>query len=170
VTLRQFLVKVTLDVISNTARLFRTMFARTHTWRPVNVTDCTDCWYSIVKEHRLHKIQRQAAGWKPLRYSDNIHRMTQKCVKICNQERKLKYRSLLFMSTEWDCRWTVATYGLIVFPRRWTTEPKWNKEKNEEPRENPVPVPLYPLQIPHGLNRASAVKHRWQTAWSMART
>jgi hypothetical protein len=45
--------------------------------------------------------------------------------------------------------------------------------KTEELGNKPVPVPLCPLQIPHGLNRArtraSAVKGRRLTAWAMAR-
>jgi hypothetical protein len=45
--------------------------------------------------------------------------------------------------------------------------------KTEELGEKPVPVPLCPPQIPHGLNRAqtraSAVRGRRLTTWTMAR-
>jgi len=45
--------------------------------------------------------------------------------------------------------------------------------KPEELGEKPVPVPICPLQIPHGLTRAwtrdSAVKGRRLTTWAMAR-
>jgi hypothetical protein len=44
--------------------------------------------------------------------------------------------------------------------------------KTEELGEKPVPVPLYPPQIPHGLTqartRASAVRSRRLTTWAMA--
>jgi hypothetical protein len=51
---------------------------------------------------------------------------------------------------------------------------EWNWQgKTEELGENPVPVPLCPPQIAHGLSRdrrrASAVGGRQQTAWAMAR-
>jgi hypothetical protein len=45
--------------------------------------------------------------------------------------------------------------------------------KNEELWEKPLPVPLYPPQIPHGLTRertrASMVRGRRLTTWAMAR-
>jgi hypothetical protein len=57
------------------------------------------------------------------------------------------------------------------------TERRWNNIDREKPKywgEKPVPVPLYPPQIPRGLtrdrNRASAVSGRWLTAWAMARS
>jgi hypothetical protein len=47
------------------------------------------------------------------------------------------------------------------------------QEKTEELGEKPVPVPLCPPQIPHGLNRertrASALRGRRLTTWAMAR-
>jgi hypothetical protein len=51
---------------------------------------------------------------------------------------------------------------------------EWNWQgKTEELGEKPVPVPLRPPQIPHGLTRdwtrASAVGGRRLTAWAMAR-
>jgi hypothetical protein len=51
---------------------------------------------------------------------------------------------------------------------------EWNWQgKTEELGEKPVPVPLCPPQIPHGLTRdrtrASAVRGRRLTAWTMAR-
>jgi hypothetical protein len=51
---------------------------------------------------------------------------------------------------------------------------EWNWQgKTEVLGENPVPVPLCPPQIPHGLNRdrtrASVVRGRRLTAWAMAR-
>ena len=52
---------------------------------------------------------------------------------------------------------------------------EWNWQgKPEVLGENPVPVPLCPPQIPHGLTRdrtrASAVRGRRLTAWAMARS
>jgi hypothetical protein len=52
---------------------------------------------------------------------------------------------------------------------------KWNWQgKTEVLGEKPVPVPLCPPQIPHGLTRdrtrASAVGGRRLTAWAMARS
>jgi hypothetical protein len=51
---------------------------------------------------------------------------------------------------------------------------EWNWQgKTEVLGEKPVPVPLCPPQIPHGLtldrNRASSVRVRRLTAWAMAR-
>jgi hypothetical protein len=51
---------------------------------------------------------------------------------------------------------------------------EWNWQgKTEVLGEKPLPVPLCPPQIPHGLtwdwSRASAVSGRWLTAWAMAR-
>jgi hypothetical protein len=51
---------------------------------------------------------------------------------------------------------------------------EWNWQgKTEVLREKPVPVPLFPPQIKHGLTRdqtrASAVRGRQLTAWAMAR-
>jgi hypothetical protein len=56
-------------------------------------------------------------------------------------------------------------------------EPWWNDIDSEKPKkklgEKPVPVPLCPPQISHGLTReqtrASAVKGQRLTAWAMAR-
>ena len=52
----------------------------------------------------------------------------------------------------------------------------WNETdrgKTEVLGQKPVPVPLYPPQIPHGLtqdrNRASTVRRRRLTAWAVAR-
>jgi hypothetical protein len=54
-------------------------------------------------------------------------------------------------------------------------ERRWNDiltGETEELREKPVPVPLCPPQISHGLTqartRASAVRGRWLTTWAMA--
>jgi hypothetical protein len=73
--------------------------------------------------------------------------------------------------------WTAATNGHIVHPTdmgvcRATVEWYW-QGKTEEFGEKPVPVPLHPPQIPHGMARTQtrdrAVKDRWLTAWPMAR-
>jgi hypothetical protein len=50
---------------------------------------------------------------------------------------------------------------------------EWNWQgKTEVLGEKPVPVPLCPLQIPHGLtrnwSRASVVRGRQLTTWAMA--
>jgi hypothetical protein len=51
--------------------------------------------------------------------------------------------------------------------------PIYWQEKTEELGEKPVPLPLCPPQIPHGLTRArtpaSAVRDRRLTTWAMAR-
>jgi hypothetical protein len=56
-------------------------------------------------------------------------------------------------------------------------EQRWNdtdRGKTEGLGEKPVPVPLCPPQIPHGLtwlrNRASSVRSRRLTAWAISRT
>jgi hypothetical protein len=47
---------------------------------------------------------------------------------------------------------------------------EWNWQgKTEVLGEKPAPVPLCLPHIPHGLTRASAVRRRWLTAWTMAR-
>jgi hypothetical protein len=55
----------------------------------------------------------------------------------------------------------------------WATVEWYRQEKTEEPGEKPVPVPLCPPRIPHGLTRAqtraSAVRGRRLTTWAMAR-
>jgi hypothetical protein len=65
---------------------------------------------------------------------------------------------------------------MIIFcPFRSNGAPvEWNWQgKTEELWKKPVPVPLYPPQIPRGLTpdrtRASAVGGRRLTAWAMAR-
>jgi hypothetical protein len=52
--------------------------------------------------------------------------------------------------------------------RRATVEWYWQRT-TEKLGENPVPLPLCPPQIPHGLNRASAVRGRRLTAWATVR-
>jgi hypothetical protein len=72
------------------------------------------------------------------------------------------------------CLLTLAYYA---FPRWYEFgERRWNDiltGENEELGEKPVPVPLFPPQIPHGLSRArkraSAVRGRRLTAWAMVR-
>jgi hypothetical protein len=56
----------------------------------------------------------------------------------------------------------------MIWVWRATVEWYW-QGKTEELGEKPVPVPLCPPQIPHGLNRASAVRGRRLTTWAMAR-
>jgi hypothetical protein len=61
--------------------------------------------------------------------------------------------------------WMIHEYGALM---EWY----W-QGKTEELGEKPVPVPLCPPQIPHGLTRlrtqASAVGGRRLTVWAMAR-
>jgi hypothetical protein len=72
---------------------------------------------------------------------------------------------------------TAAGNGPIVHPPDdiWIWSSGWMilRGKTEELWEKPVPVPLCPPQIPHGLtlaqNRTSAVRSRRLTAWAMAR-
>jgi hypothetical protein len=59
-----------------------------------------------------------------------------------------------------------------VFPRNGAPV-EWNWQGKPDTREKPVPMPLCPPQIPHGLTRdwtwASAVGGRRLTAWAVAR-
>jgi hypothetical protein len=78
------------------------------------------------------------------------------------------------MSMGWDyvSELRPAT-GLLFIPQIIYEygEPRWNDTDRGKPknsREKPVPVPLCPPQIPHGLTQASAVRDRWLTAWAMA--
>jgi hypothetical protein len=72
------------------------------------------------------------------------------------------------------CLLTLVYYS---FPRWYEFgERQWNdiwQGKTEELGDKPVPVPLCPPQIPHGLirarTRASAVRGRRLTTWAMAR-
>jgi hypothetical protein len=74
------------------------------------------------------------------------------------------------------CLLTLAYYA---FPRRYEFgERRWNDiltgENRRTRKKKPVPVPLCPPQIPHGLTRArtgdSAVGGRRLTTWAMARS
>jgi hypothetical protein len=60
----------------------------------------------------------------------------------------------------------------MIWVWRATVEWYW-QEKTEELEEKPVPVPLCPPRIPHGLTRvrirASAVRGRRLMTWAMAR-
>jgi hypothetical protein len=79
------------------------------------------------------------------------------------------HRSLkAYCATLW-WRWS----GIFIFPSNGAPV-EWNWQgKTEVLGEKPVPVPLCPPQIPHGLTRdrtrASAVRGRRLTAWAMAR-
>jgi hypothetical protein len=71
------------------------------------------------------------------------------------------------------CLLTLTYYAFS----RWYEfgERRWNDidGKTEELGEKPIPVPLCPPQIPHGLTqaltRASMVRGWWLTTWAMAR-
>jgi hypothetical protein len=72
--------------------------------------------------------------------------------------------------------WTAATNRPVVHPQMIYVygEPRWNdidRGKPVELGEKPVPVPLRPPQIPHGLirarTRASAAWDRRLTVWAM---
>jgi hypothetical protein len=67
------------------------------------------------------------------------------------------------------CNPVMKMMMIIIFCPFPIMEHRWN----EIDRRKPVPVPLCPRQIPHGLTRdrtrASAVRGRRLTAWAMAR-
>jgi hypothetical protein len=74
--------------------------------------------------------------------------------------------------------WNWASNGSFVHPPDdigiiWSSGGMILTTKNLRTRRKPVPVPLCPPQVPHGLTwartRASAVRCRWQPAWAMAR-
>jgi hypothetical protein len=74
--------------------------------------------------------------------------------------------------------WTPAYVSILRIPQMiwvWRATVEWyiDRRKPEKLGEKPVPVPLRPPQIPHGLTRArtwaSAVRVRRLTTWAMAR-
>jgi hypothetical protein len=73
--------------------------------------------------------------------------------------------------------WTPTYVSILRIPQMiwvWRPTMEWYWQgKTEELGEKPVPVPLCPPQIPHGLTRertrASAVRGRRLTTWAMAR-
>jgi hypothetical protein len=74
-------------------------------------------------------------------------------------------------ATEAPHPWCLLCF--FVFPYNGAPV-EWNWQgKTEVLGKKPVPVPLCPPQIPHGLTRdwtrASAVRGRRLTAWAMAR-
>jgi hypothetical protein len=74
-------------------------------------------------------------------------------------------------------RGCLLTLAILRIPQMiwvWRATVEWYWQgKTEELGEKPVPVPLCPPQIPHGLTRArtrdSAVRGRRLTTWVMAR-
>jgi hypothetical protein len=73
--------------------------------------------------------------------------------------------------------WMPTYVSILRIPQMiwvWRATVEWYWQgKTEELGEKPVPVPLCPQQIPHGLTqartRASAVRVRRLTTWAMAR-
>jgi hypothetical protein len=73
--------------------------------------------------------------------------------------------------------WMPTYVSILRIPQMiwvWSATVEWYWQgKTEELGEKPVPVPLCPPQIPHGLtrarSRASAVRGRRLTTWAMAR-
>jgi hypothetical protein len=61
-----------------------------------------------------------------------------------------KIISLLFMLMELDCLLTVATSGLIIHPPH---DMSMNSNGGMTMTEKPVPMPLCPPQILHGLTQ-----------------
>jgi hypothetical protein len=104
----------------------------------------------IVKHRNNHLGHLGEEGWLFLRSPQQMLRT---------------HRSLeAYCATLWQ-KWLV----FFVFPCNGAPV-EWNlQEKNEVLREIPVPVPVCPPQIPHGLTRhrtrASAVRSRRLTAW-----
>jgi hypothetical protein len=90
--------------------------------------------------------------------------------------------SLTFFPWRWGGSSTLAwmpTYvSILRIPQMiwlWRATVEWYWQgKTEELVEKPVPVPLFPPQIPYGLTRArtraSAVRGRRLTTWAMARS
>jgi hypothetical protein len=84
----------------------------------------------------------------------------------------------------WSCRWGKTVALNCGYQRAYCSSPTWymGVESNGgmiltgetgQFGEKPVPVPLYPPQIPYGLTRARtrtyALRGRRLTAWAMAR-
>jgi hypothetical protein len=69
--------------------------------------------------------------------------------------------------------WIPTYVSILRIPqmiRVWRVTVEWHIDRGKPKNwENPVPVPLCPPQIPHGLARAPAVRGRWLTTWAMAR-
>jgi hypothetical protein len=73
--------------------------------------------------------------------------------------------------------WMPTYVSILRIPQMiwvWRAPVEWYWQgKAEQLGEKPVPVPLCPPQIPHGLTlawtRASAVRGWWLTTWAMAR-
>jgi hypothetical protein len=89
------------------------------------------------------------------------------------QQKLRTHRSLKASCATMWWRWEKDDQFFFIFPSNGAPV-KWNWQgKTEVLEETPVPVPLCPPQIPHGLTRdrtrASAVEGRRLTAWAMAR-
>jgi hypothetical protein len=71
------------------------------------------------------------------------------------------------------CLLNVSILRIPQMIRVWRAMVEWYWQGKTELGEKPVPVPLYPPQIPHGLTRARtrapAVRGRWLKTRTMAR-
>ena len=101
--------------------------------------------------------------------------MWDQCSIICNHTQVLFVRGPAADATDtpqpWGlfCNSVMKMISFFVFPCN-VAPVEWNWQgKTEVLGEKPVPVPLCPPQIPHGLTRDSAVRGRRLTAWVMAR-
>jgi hypothetical protein len=107
---------------------------------------------------------------------------TQPCLsrRVCNGSLEMEISGC----SCWSCRWGEAVSLNCGNQRAYCSSPDdiWvqshgglilTKEKPKNSGEKPVPMPLCPPQVPHGLThartRASAVRGRRLTTWAMAR-
>jgi hypothetical protein len=147
---------------------------------------CLALQYFRTLSHKRHDFREKVVEHKMcvLIFSAtcvwNISHSKKKSVRYCHkctlfswwrvpQQMLRTHRSLeAYCATLW-WRWLVFSFFRVM-------EHRWNLIDGGKPKysgEKPVPVPLCPPQIPHGLTRdrtqASVVRGRRLTAWAMAR-
>jgi hypothetical protein len=145
-----------------------------------SVGDQTPVVYSVVR-HYTDWTTPSSTLWTKDSYLKC--EMTEK--NITNLERSVVMNSLASKSCFFHPEdgvgqteaWMPTYVSILRFPQMisvWRATVEWYWQgKTEQLGENPVPVPLCPPQIPHGLTRArtqaSVVRGSRLTTWAMAR-